>query len=110
MKKTCFLSGLEIPKGKQNIEHYVPRSRAPKFITSNPMNLFPAHKVINCIKGNLLPCEWEYTKYELSYKAVHNWHIRNDDREFVKQAIKNWETYIINPCQYCLLQCKTKIY
>lgn len=103
----CILSGLEIPRGKKNLEHLVPRSRAPRYITNNPLNHFPAHKVINCIKGNLLPCEFEEEKFELSYHAIHNWHIRSDDREFVRHAIQNWENnYHPDWCKLCLLKCK----
>lgn len=104
----CFLSGLIIPTGKYSVEHYVPKSRAPLYITDSQFNKFPSHKVINAIKGNLLPCEWEEMKWDLSYKAVHSWNIRNDDKVFVEKALKNWQYYIVNPCDYCLLQCKQR--
>lgn len=109
MSNICILSGLEIPKGKQNIEHLVPKSRVPKYIANNPYNLYPAHKVINCIKGNLLPCEFERTKYSLAYHALQSWHIKSDDREFIRRTIENWETeYQPDWCSICLLKCKEK--
>ncbi len=102
----CFLSGLEIPKGKYSKEHYVPKSRAPRFITANPDNIFPAHKIINHIKQNLLPCEWEDKKWTLTYHALHSWNLRHDDARFVARTLQNWESYHINPCKFCLLQCR----
>ena len=110
MANTCILSGLEIPKGKQNIEHLVPKSRVPKYIANNPYNLYPAHKVINCIKGNLLPCEFEERKFSLSYHALESWRMKSDDREFVRRTIENWEkNYQPDWCSICLLQCREKM-
>lgn len=109
MSDICILSGLEIPKGKQNREHLVPKSRAPQRITCNPLNIFPAHKVINSIKSDLLPCEWDESKWDLCFRAVHNWHIKEDDKDFIRQAIINWEKcYQPNFCEICLLKCKQK--
>lgn len=105
MNKICFLSGLEIPPGKCSKEHYIPKSRAPYFITSDPRNIFPAHKIINHIKQNFLPCEWEDKKWDLTYCALHDWNLKQADKYFVVRTLQNWETYIINPCQYCLLHC-----
>lgn len=105
MSDICFLSGLEIPPGKYTKEHYVPLSRAPDFITHDPANIFPAHRVINNIKQNFLPCEWEEKKWNLTYHALSDWHLKHADKYFVARTLKNWETYIINPCQYCLLHC-----
>jgi hypothetical protein len=101
----CFLSGLEIPDGKRTIEHYVPLSRAPRFITTNPQNKFPAHRIINAIKSDRLPCEWEETKWNLTYRALHYWKLKQEDSYFIVRALQNWESYVINPCEYCLLQC-----
>ena len=105
MSKICFLSGLEIPPGKYSKEHYVPISRAPRFITSNPANIFPAHRIINHIKQNFLPCEWEDKKWNLTYHALHDWNLKQADKYFVARTLQNWESYSINPCQYCLLHC-----
>lgn len=54
------LSNLEIPYEKANREHFVPRSRTIKRIWNDPRNIFWAHYLLNGIKGNFLPCEWEY--------------------------------------------------
>ena len=105
MSEVCILSGLEIPRGQRTIEHYVPKSRAPRYIWSNPRNLFPAIKIINNMKGNLLPCEWQDTKLALAHKAYMNWHLRHDDKEIIKAAIENWHRLVFNPCEKCLLRC-----
>lgn len=102
----CFLCGLEIPPGRLSIEHYVPLSRADSVITGSPFNKFPAHKIINNMKGNLLPCEFEDRKWELAYKAIHFWSIKQVDKKYVERALKNWETYMLDPCHFCLLNCK----
>lgn len=86
MSKICFLSGLEIPPGKYSKEHYVPISRAPRFITSNPANIFPAHRIINHIKQNFLPCEWEDKKWNLTYHALHDWNLKQADKYFVART------------------------
>ena len=102
----CVLSDLEIPKGKQNIEHYIPKSRVPKYIWSNPYNLFPAHQVVNSIKSNLMPCEFEEKKFDLTYHAMYNWRIRFADREFLQKTLEHWEEWHRNPCDLCLLNQK----
>lgn len=104
----CFLSGLEIPPGKYSVEHYIPKSRSLKILVESEENKFPSHKVINAIKSDRLPCEWEDTKWNLTYHALNDWHLKNDDKYFVARTLKNWETYIINPCEYCLLHCNGK--
>ena len=102
----CFLSGLEIPPGKQNKEHYCPKSRVPQFIWQSPANIHPAHKVINAIKSDRMPCEWEETKWNLAHHALHAWNLKQDDAYFVARTLQNWEKYVINPCEYCLMHCK----
>ena len=106
MGKICILSDLEIPQGKKNTEHYCPKSRVPKRIWSDRANLFPAHKVVNCIKGNLMGCEWEELKVNWTYHALHNWNIRPDDKEFLRRTLEHWEEWHRNPCQLCLMKCK----
>ena len=104
----CILSGLEIPKGKENREHLVPRSRMYRFVNS-PSNIFPAHKIINCMKGDLLPCEFEQLKYQIATKALYKWHIKEADRDFIRDAVINWnEGYRPNWCDICILNCKGK--
>lgn len=101
----CFLSGLEIPTGKQSVEHYCPKSRVPTFIWKNPDNIHIAHRTINAIKSDRLPCEWEQTKWNLTHHALHSWNLKQEDAYFVARTLQNWEQYIIDPCQYCLLHC-----
>ena len=98
----CFLSDLEIPIGKVTREHYYPKSHLPSKIYSMPFNIVPAHKIINNIKGDLLPCQWEQQKINLSYIAIKKYHITNQNRLFLKLAIDNWQFYKINPYKYCI--------
>lgn len=107
-KIICVLSGLEIPKIKASREHYVPRSRVPKYIWNNPRNIFWTHYMLNAVKSNYLGCEWEDLKFALTYKAIKNWNLKSDDREFLINAMNNWEQYKTNPCDLCILKCKTK--
>ena len=99
---TCFLSGLEIPEDKITNEHYYPKSLLPSNIANRKDNIFPAHKIINNVKGNLLPCEWEEQKIGLTLYAIKRYHIKSNSRQFLRAALKNWETYKINPCDYCI--------
>lgn len=96
----CILSGLEIPPGQMNREHYLPKSRVPYYIAQNPYNIYPAIKIINAIKGNLYPCEWEDCKFSLVYQAYENYNLRNADKKIVKRAIEEMQS--INPCDHCL--------
>lgn len=105
---TCFLCGLIIPPGKLSVEHYCPKSRVDPVIANSSLNKFPAHRTINNIKGDLLPCEWEELKWNLCYRASHFWHIKTADKKYVEAALKNWETYTLDPCKFCLLHCKQR--
>ena len=103
---TCILSGLEIPEGKETKEHLVPKSRMLS-LADTPGNIFPAHKILNCMKGDLLPCEFENLKYQLAAKALYKWHIKESDRRFMCDAVINWnEGYSPNWCDVCILKCK----
>lgn len=108
MNHICFLSGLEIPKGRFSKEHYYPRSLIPYNFRTNIQNIFPAHKVINEIKSNLLPCRWEEKKFDRVYFAIEHYDLRAADREFCRKTLDNWEQYKINPCQWCIMQLKCK--
>lgn len=99
MGDVCFLTGIEIPNGKHSKEHYVPKSRA-KYIAQHPYNIYPAIKIFNHIKGNLMPCEWESQKYDLIYHAYKNWHIKPADKKLLRQALNGMPK--INPCEYCI--------
>ena len=102
----CFLCGLEIPPGRFSWDHYVPKSLAPIEIVNSPFNKFPAHKVINSMKSNLLPCVWEDRKWDLAWYAIQEWNLKTADRNFIRRALVNWETYTLDPCHFCLLSCK----
>ena len=108
MEKVCILSGLVIPAGKESIEHYLPKSRVPMCMWNRPENKFYAHYMLNAVKGNHLPCEWKEMKFDLVYKALYNWRIKQDDKDFLHAAIKNWEFYNPNPCEHCLAKCNQK--
>ena len=103
-KKICFLSGLEIPKGRFSREHYFPQSKIPRNFHFTMQNIFPAHKVINEIKSSLLPCQWEEKKFDRVYYAIEHYDIRVADREFCRKTLENWEEYRINPCSWCIMQ------
>lgn len=108
MGHICFLSGLEIPKGRLSKEHYYPRSLIPYNFHTNIQNIFPAHKVINEIKSNMKPCRWEQKKFDRVLYAIEHYDLRVSDREFCKKTLDNWEEYKINPCQWCIMQLKCK--
>ena len=103
MSKICFLSGLEIPQGRISTDHYYPKCFLPPCLKGERANLFPAHKIINSIKGNLFPCAWEEQKFELVWHAIHEYNIRSKDKEFCRRALKNWEEYRLNPCYWCIM-------
>ena len=98
----CFLSGLEIPAGKVSREHYYPRSLLPSDIAGLKENKYPAYKILNNIKGNLCPCQWEEQKIELTLYAIKRYHIKSQTKQFLRATLKNWETYKINPCDFCI--------
>lgn len=104
MGQICFLSGLEIPKGRLSRDHYFPRSRIPYNFHYTIQNIFPAHKVINEIKSNLRPCDWEQKKFDRVYFAIEHYDLRSADREFCRKTLENWETYRLDPCVWCIMQ------
>lgn len=99
----CFLSGLEIPKGRKSVDHFYPRSLLPDKLRATPENLFPAHKTINEIKSNLEPCVWEEKKRDRVYYAITHYNLKEQDINFCIRTLENWEEYKINPCQYCIM-------
>lgn len=106
MPDICVLSDLEIPQGRKNTEHYCPKSRVEKKIWNNPLNWFPAHKLVNSIKANLMPCEWEEQKMDLTYYAMMHWKIRNADKDFLQKTLNHWEEWHRDPCVLCLMKCQ----
>lgn len=108
MNLTCVLSGLEIPPGKENQEHLCPKSRVPKTVWSDPRNIFWAHRVMNTIKGNFMPCEWERAKFDLTYHALQKWNLHKTDKQFLKRALEYWDGWHMDACGLCLLKCKER--
>ena len=106
MSHVCFLSGLEIPPGRFSLDHLYPRSLIPKNFHSCKQNIFPAHKVLNSIKSNMLPCRWEEKKYDRVYFAIQHYKMKPIDRDFLIRTLANWETYKIDACTWCIMQQK----
>lgn len=103
----CILSGLDIHKDDASTEHLVPKSRVPQRIWNNPQNLFKAHYILNSIKSDFLPCEFEEEKYNLAFYALNHWKLDPKNRNFIERAIQNWQDgYKPNWCNLCLLKCK----
>ena len=107
-KKICFLSGLEIRKGKNSTEHYYPKSLIPHNFRFTKQNLFPADKVINTIKSNLEPCRWERVKFDRVWHAIKHYDLRTSDKEFCRKTLENWETYRQDPCKWCIMEERCK--
>lgn len=97
----CFLSDLVIPKGKESREHLVPKHFLPPKIYSLQENIVPAIKIINSIKSDLFPCQWETVKYDRLFYALVNYNLRNDDKSIVRQVLNNGLPER-NPCNYCI--------
>ena len=100
----CFLSGMPIPKGRFSREHFYPQSKIPPHFHYTIQNIYPAHKVINEIKSNLKPCQWEERKFDRVSYAIQWYDIRVADREFCRKTLENWESYKMNPCTWCIMQ------
>lgn len=106
MAHICFLSGLEIPIGKFSRDHYFPSSLIPRNFRPTKQNIFPAHKVLNAIKSNILPCRWEQKKFDRVYFAVQHYNLSAGDKDFLERTLNNWEEYKIEPCAWCIMQLK----
>lgn len=99
----CVLSGLQITNLKDlSLEHYCPQSRVSYNLAKQPANIFPAIRVINSVKSNLLPCTWEFYKVEILQKAITKSHNKRE-RNILQAALDNAPFYKINPCDYCIL-------
>lgn len=85
-KLYCVLCGQLIINAKDiSVEHYVPKSRGG---SKGLYNCFPAHKICNEIKGNLLPDEWNKTKFILIEKAIKSWKITRHERFILLNILK----------------------
>ncbi|MBO7715665.1 MAG: hypothetical protein J6S85_19035 [Methanobrevibacter sp.] len=112
MPHICFLSGLEIPKGKYSVEHLVAKYWIPSYLANLPSNKYPAIKIINSIKDIKMPCEWFDMRYDLTYHAYLKWHLKQSDKQVIIQALDRFATEkdTLNPCQHCILSTAAKEY
>lgn len=101
----CFLSGLPIKAGQFSVEHFAPRSRLPYYLAWSKFNLRPALKIMNCIKGDRFPCEWEEHKISLCHTALKKWNLKSFERDSIIKALKLFEKSdgSYNPCSDCVL-------
>lgn len=101
VKKTCFLSGYEIPDGKYSRDHWLPRAVCPEYVYSLPANIKPAIKIFNQVKAAYYPCQWYAMRYELCYHAYEHWNIKESDRRLLGRAVLNGMPEY-DPCKYCV--------
>ena len=88
----CFLSGEPIIRPKDlTREHYCPKSKLPLSIASEPYNIKPAIKIINNIKGDLFPCEWEEQKIGRVYNAIINYNLDNYERALLSLVLEKYK-------------------
>ena len=106
MTHICFLSGLEIPKGKFSKDHWYPSSLIPRNFHPSKQNIFPAEKTLNAIKSNMLPCRWTEKKFDRVWFALQHYKLDPVDKSFLERTLDNWETYKIEPCVWCIMQKK----
>lgn len=103
-QKICFLSGLPIESGDMSIEHYAPKSRVPTMYANATLNKHPAIKIINFVKGDLLPCEWHLLREERLLYALENWRLKPKQRKSIHLALKQIPLEPPqNPCDKCVL-------
>lgn len=100
MAHTCFLSGIEIPKGKYSREHLAPRSKVPPEISQQADNIKPSIKIFNYIKGDRFLCQWEEQKYGLVFYAYNNWKLKPIDKKLLREALKGMPK--IDACEHCI--------
>ena len=105
----CILSGLKITdQNELSLEHFVPRSKGPYYETKQWHNIYPAYKIINSVKGRLLPCEWMEQREYLLKKTLSKDHLNKKNKAIVQAALENIPNYKINPCEYCILSVRCR--
>lgn len=83
----CVLCGhLILSKKQLSLEHYVPKSRSEN--ADNIFNIYPAHRLCNKIKGNLLPGEWHREKKKRMLYALNNWKLTSKERRLLFYILK----------------------
>lgn len=110
----CYLCDEPILRSKDlTKEHYCPKSRVPRYIAQSPYNIKPAIKIVNNIKGNLMPCEWEEQKVFLIYRALQCYHLDRFERQLLTRVLDKYQSegpqYVCNQCAMKKFdQCKGK--
>lgn len=102
----CALCGCLIESRKDlSVEHYVPKTRASTVFSQNMFNLRPALAIINNIKGDLLPCEWEVLKSQKCLHALQHYNLTAPNKILIIRALDRFATEkdMLNPCQDCIL-------
>ena len=106
MELTCCLSGLSITCPQDfSREHFVPKARTTPEFSGDSYNIRPAIKIINSIKGALLPCEWVLVRKERLLYALLHWKLTRHNKSIIMQALDRLATEkdTLNPCQHCIL-------
>lgn len=101
----CFLSDEPIIRIKDlTKEHYCPKSKVPPYVANDPYNIKPAIKIVNNIKGDLFPCEWEEQKTERIYKAICNYNLDSYERALLGMLFEKFKIQgPLDVCPYCIL-------
>lgn len=100
----CILSGIPILDVKDlSLEHGVPLSRGPHYECTQDYNIFPAYKIINNLKGDLLPCEFWALREKIYKKALWQYKLTQHDKQVIQAALNFIPRYKINPCSMCFL-------
>lgn len=87
---TCIRCGLPLILAKKiiwNKEHLCPKSRTPYYIYNNPDNIVLYPAIINSIKGNLFPCEWNALKNTIKYKAINLYNLKQIEKDVIIYSI-----------------------
>lgn len=102
----CCLSGLPITCRQDfSREHFVPKSRTTPEFSGDSYNIRPAIKIINNIKGDLLPCEWVLLRKERLLYALLHYNLTKHNKSIIIKTLDRFATEkeLLNPCQYCIL-------
>ena len=103
-KCVCIISGIPINDvNKLSLEHWVPQSRWDGIEVKQSYNIYPAYKILNALKGSMLPCEFWANRENIYKKALKQYKLNRDDRRTVQAALDFIPYYNFNPCSACFL-------
>ena len=103
-KCVCVISGIPINEIKQlSLEHWVPKCRWDGIEVTEPYNIYPAHKIINSLKGSMLPCEFWINREKIYKRAIQHYNLKRDEKRIVQAALNFIPYYKLNPCDLCFL-------